>query len=211
MGLLARGLVLQPLDDTLSLVVRRVRRLLAAQAAAIYSLEGPDGTLGVQATQGLISALLSETSSLAIRPLLQEAITQGQPVVAAELPVAAGRNPDLNRETDLHSQAEKAGGFLAAPILLRDLVYGALVVYHSGPRSITVEDKDLSALMAAQAALAVENARLGIMRERANAIGAHLSVPSRPGQGTTITVSWPSAECTGSRAPDRAGTYSPEG
>jgi signal transduction histidine kinase len=34
---------------------------------------------------------------------------------------------------------------------------------------------------------------LGIMRERANAIGAHLSVESRSGQGTTITVSWSSA------------------
>jgi two-component system nitrate/nitrite sensor histidine kinase NarX len=31
---------------------------------------------------------------------------------------------------------------------------------------------------------------LRIMLERANAVGAHLSVESQPGQGTTITVSW---------------------
>ena len=31
---------------------------------------------------------------------------------------------------------------------------------------------------------------LGIMQERAAAIGAHLSVESQPGQGTQVTVLW---------------------
>lgn len=142
------------LDDVLNLVVRRARRLLAAQAAAIYSLEGPGETLRVHATQGLIGALFSETSSAAIRALLQEAIAQRRPVVTAET------CPDASRHRDSASQAEEGGSFLAAPILLADLPYSALVVYHCGPRPLTVEDKELCAIMAAQAALAVENSRL---------------------------------------------------
>jgi PAS domain S-box-containing protein len=137
------------LDDVLNLVVRRARRLLTAEAAAIYSLEGPGETLRVHATQGLIGALFSETSSRAIRALLQEAIAVRRPVLAAE------------------TSSEEGGSFLAAPILLGEQPYGALMVYHCGPRSVTVEDKELSALMAAQAALAVENTRLRAEAEAA--------------------------------------------
>jgi signal transduction histidine kinase len=31
---------------------------------------------------------------------------------------------------------------------------------------------------------------LGIMRERAQAIGGHLTIASQPGQGTQVTVVW---------------------
>jgi signal transduction histidine kinase len=41
---------------------------------------------------------------------------------------------------------------------------------------------------------------LGIMRERSQAVGAHLVVESRPGQGTTITVSWSATEPAGNNA-----------
>jgi PAS domain S-box-containing protein len=155
------------LDDVLNLVARRARQLLAAQAVAIYAVEGPGGTPSVHATQGSIGALFSETSSLAIRAVLQEAIAQRRPVASAELSTDTDRSLDVNGQTDLASQAEGHDSFLAAPILLEDLVYGALVVYHSRPRSITIEDKEMSALMAAQAALAVENTRLRAEAEEA--------------------------------------------
>ena len=149
----------RPLDDVLNLVVRQARQLLPAQAAAIYGLEGPARTLRVHATQGLIGALFSETSVLSIRVALEEAITQCRPVAVAELPTDPGRSRDLDRQADL-SQAQGLDSFLAAPILLEDLAYGGLVVSYSRPRSITTEDKELTALLAAQAALAVENTRL---------------------------------------------------
>jgi signal transduction histidine kinase len=158
------------LDDVLNLVVRQARRLLGAQAAAIYGLEAPGGTLRVHATQGAIGALFSEPSSLAIRAVIEQAIAQRRPVASAELPTDSGRNLDVNRQTDF-SQAAGQNGFLAAPILLRDLAYGALVVYRSGPWSVTSEDKEISALMAAQAALAVENTRLRAEVEEAAITG----------------------------------------
>ncbi len=157
----------RPLDDVLNLVVRQARQLLAGQAAAIYGLEGPDSALRVHATQGRIGALFSETSSLAIHAVLEEAIARRRPVASAELPAGAGRGPDVNRQTDLPSQTAGQESFLAAPILLADRAYGALVVYRAGRRLITAEDKELTALMAAQAALAVENTRLRAEAEEA--------------------------------------------
>ena len=157
----------RPLDDVLNLVVRQARILLAARAAAIYGPEGPDGTLRVHATQGSIGALFSDKSSLAIRSLVQEAIAQRRPVTAVEPSNDAGRSLDADRQTDQASQAEEHDSFLAAPILLQDLAYGALVVHRSGPRAITTENKELTALMAAQAALAIENTRLRAEAEEA--------------------------------------------
>jgi PAS domain S-box-containing protein len=156
----------RPLDDVLSLVVRRARRLLAAQAAAIYSLEGPGATLRAHATQGLIGALFSDSSTMAIRAVVQEAIAQRQPVASPGLPAEAGRGSAAARSTG-SSGFEGHGSYVAAPILLEDLVYGALVAYHSGPRATCAEDKELAALMAAQAALAVENTRLRAEAEEA--------------------------------------------
>ena len=37
---------------------------------------------------------------------------------------------------------------------------------------------------------------LSIMRERAQAIGATLSIQSQPGQGTELTVTWPDDSST---------------
>jgi PAS domain S-box-containing protein len=153
----------RPLDDVLNLVVRRARQLLGAQAAAIYGVEGAEGTLRIHATQGLVGALFSEMSSDIIRGLVQQAIAERRPFGTFALPSEAGprSHPDRHPDTDSRrSPAEPPGSFLAAPILLQDLVYGALVIYFSGPRAITTEDWELVSLMAAQAELAVENTRL---------------------------------------------------
>ena len=44
-----------------------------------------------------------------------------------------------------------------------------------------------------QAAVGPEQLGLGIMRERAEAVGAALSIASEPGHGTMITVTWPAS------------------
>ena len=133
----------------------------AAQAAAIYSLEGPGGTFRPQATQGSIGALFSERSLLVIGPVLHEAVARRQPVTSIELSTAAGHNLDLNRQTELTSHTEEhwhlSGG--AHPARRPRLWCPGGVSLRAAVNNRRGQG-NRRAIMTAQAALAVENTRL---------------------------------------------------
>jgi signal transduction histidine kinase len=56
---------------------------------------------------------------------------------------------------------------LAAPVVIRDELYGALVLYYAETHVFSEEDKRLLASLADQSALAIENARLRVQAEQA--------------------------------------------
>jgi GAF domain-containing protein len=82
--------------------------------------------------------------------------------------------------------------FLGVPIMLRGTAFGNLYLTEkAGGGEFSAEDEEIVRLLAAQAGVAIENARLYGMRERVHLCQGRLELQSSPGTGTTLRVELP--------------------
>ena len=140
-------------------IVDSVCGLIGARSAVLYRLDAPAGHL-IALTVAQNSAFTFEWSRLlpAEQGMAGHAVRERRAVwssdTLADLKIVYG--PDviarIARSTDR--------GLLAAPLIVRDRVIGALVVGDCTGRRFTDEDVSLAAAFADQAAIALENARL---------------------------------------------------
>jgi signal transduction histidine kinase len=143
------------LDAVLQRLVETAARLTGATYAALGIVD-PSGT-GLERflTHGVDDATRAAIGDEPVgRGLLGAVIGEARPVrirSIAEDPRSVGFPPNHPPMTT----------FLGVPVLLRGAVYGNLYLTEkAGGREFTEEDEDLTQLLAAQAAVAVENARL---------------------------------------------------
>ena len=143
------------LDTVLQQVVDTAREVVGARYAALGVLND-EGTGLVQfVTSGITPAERARIGDLPHgRGLLGKVIRERQPVRSADLtrhPEHAGFPP--------HHPAMTS--FLGVPIVARSHVHGNLYLTDKvGGAEFSAEDEEVAVLLAAQAALAVENARL---------------------------------------------------
>jgi signal transduction histidine kinase len=81
----------------------------------------------------------------------------------------AARSPDPVPSRAQPLSAEPYRALLAVPLVVKDDVYGGMVLYYTEPRQFTPEQIDLAAIFGDQVALAIENARLQNQLEEAAA------------------------------------------
>jgi signal transduction histidine kinase len=74
--------------------------------------------------------------------------------------VAAGNHGAKATESPSPSLVDQCKSVLAVPLLVKEEVYGGLVLYYSTPRQLSEEEIGLAVTLADHAALAIENARL---------------------------------------------------
>ncbi len=138
-------------SDLLPEVLRRVRQVLDADAAAVHLLGGNGANLILRAWSGL------------------DVVSREDVLVPVGLGVAgrAARDrapaviPDTALEPELSPAFREAvRSLLAVPLASRDRVLGVLQVGFAAPRQFTEEDRRLLQLLAARTALALDNARL---------------------------------------------------
>ena len=149
------------LGEVLELIVQRACQLLGTEKSGLAILERDPGGTAVRfvARRGL-----SPEFAERMRPqhgrdgTTPMAIVERRPVASAD--VLADPALSLTPETRAAIQAEGYRAVLSVPLLAGDKVLGALVVYRDAPGAFAPHEVELLQAFAAQAAVALDNARL---------------------------------------------------
>ncbi len=154
-------------EQELDYIVYQASQLLGASAGVIYRADMEEGTIAVEAASGAPPALLELGALPSIGERVNQTILQRQPVAVARI------DPEIS--TDLPEGIEALDprliewktiirthyrAYLAVPLIIKDELYGALVLYYLEPREFSEEDIGLGMALGGQVALAIENARL---------------------------------------------------
>jgi signal transduction histidine kinase len=147
------------LETVLTTIVSRADLLAGADGGAIYEYDESQRVFNLRATQRLGEELVEFSRSEPIR-LGQGAIGRAaesrQPVEIADVEEAGayeGRMREVMSRTDFRA-------VLAVPLLREGRILGGLVVLRKSPGRFAPEVVDLLKTLAAQSAIAIQNARL---------------------------------------------------
>jgi signal transduction histidine kinase len=156
----------RPLRDILDYIVVATSRQLGADGGAVFELQ-PDGkTLLIQAEHGLPPAYAKALQFPLDRSFMGRTVVSGQPLVVPDLARALATQDigiDPGRQAIL---AESYRTLLTLPLMRQrepdaaNEVYGGIALYYVEPRHFGGEEIELFVAFGAQAALALENARL---------------------------------------------------
>jgi signal transduction histidine kinase len=159
----------RPLDEILSSIVIQACRLLETDAGAVYRLDDQEQLLSIQATFGLDADDAALNIPVGWGAMGQVVLTR-QPVVVSNVTVTpqdeAGSTPDLELRAWMARPYKQYSTLLAVPLLVKDAVYGAIVLYYHDPREFSEEEREMAVAFSDQAALAIENARLRLQAEQ---------------------------------------------
>lgn len=161
----------RPLNEILHYVVAEACRLCGTDTGALYLLDEPQHDLRIEASQGLPAEFAAQiripvgvgaTGNAVIhrRPFLIESLKNSTQIVDGLL-------DDPNRRALIGMVSKTA--LIAVPLVVREQIYGAIALYYDDPHPFSEEEIQLAVSFAAQAALAIENARL---HERARQLAA---------------------------------------
>jgi PAS domain S-box-containing protein len=153
-------------DDILHYTVIQASNLLGANASAIYRLDHQEQFLTLQSSHGLPAQYIVKAEIPPDERMIGQVILTRQPIATPDITAVPTEEDEAQdrRQTLLDSGYYAS---LAVPLLIKDEIYGALVLYYSHSRAFSDEELDLAVTFADQAALAVENARLRAQVERA--------------------------------------------
>jgi GAF domain-containing protein len=173
------------LDEILSYLVVQAHQVLGSDGVSLYMHDPLDpNLLIVRASHGVPGDLVNVSCPVGA-PVIGLAVSKRRGVVVSDFAAAVGQ-PLVNT---VDEQVEDLGSYLevrrpgpqshdaaqrkhnqrlaliyltiaAVPLVARDEVYGALVLYYNAPHAYGAEQLDLSEAFAQQAALAIENSRL---------------------------------------------------
>lgn len=149
------------LDDILTQILTQAIQLLNADAGAIYQLNAQDGVLHLRQSLELNPQQLSGSTvgvSLTDDTSIGQAVRNRQPTSTTR--VAEPHHAMFSGEEGLFE------AMLSAPLVVKDEVYGTLVLYYNSRHTFSDEALSLMSTYCDQAALAVENARLYTQIER---------------------------------------------
>ncbi|AWN23060.1 histidine kinase [Deinococcus irradiatisoli] len=175
------------LADTLQSVLNYARTLFGADACAVHELQ-PDGrTLSIRSAVGLSSEYVLRSRAKVGAGVTGRAVEKGQ--LSFSRDVGASKEGGGSRYTRQLLAAGKYPyrGVVGLPLSARGNAFGGLTLYYTEVLPLDTEDLALTEVFAAQAALAIENARLyedEVRRERESAVllsvAARLQSPLAP-------------------------------
>ncbi|WP_428194464.1 GAF domain-containing protein [Deinococcus saxicola] len=161
------------LGDTLARVLERAVPLFRADAAAIYEAQ-PDGrTLSIRSAVGLPSEYVLRVRAKMGAGVTGRAAQRREPVAAHDLANANYGGGSRYTRQLLAGGRYPYKGVLGLPLITRAGVFGTLTLYWEATLPLDDDDLALAGVFAAQASLAVENARLyeeELRREREAAV-----------------------------------------
>lgn len=147
------------LDEILNQIVSQAIQLLNADAGAIYQLYSKDGVLRMQQGQQVDQEPIQRADvALADNTAIGQSVRTRLPT--STIRADGQENPSIFGEEGYES-------VLSAPLVVKDEIYGSLVLYYQKRHTFSEEALSLMSTYCDQAALAVENARLYAQIERA--------------------------------------------
>ncbi|NJN17575.1 MAG: GAF domain-containing protein [Oscillochloris sp.] len=155
-----------PLQSTFETILFQAQRLLGADAAVIYRVNQPAQQIQRVAVLGFPPALL-EPDRFPIAPTgATRATLDRQPYMMPDIAEAYAQaeyhrhplTPEL--QPWLHCMAHTFKTLFSVPLLVGDELYGDITLYYTQHRSFSQDEREMALTFGAQAALAIENARL---------------------------------------------------
>ncbi len=160
------------LDEVLDYIVCQATDLLGAQAGFLARIENTHVVF--EASYGLPPDLTAIQSGTVDNSSGNQELLNRQPVGITDFPAyieAALDDPDVRLTKEdvwwYEQLSSRYRSLLAAPLIVRDEMYGGLTFYYRDQRTFSKDDYELAVSLADQAALAIENARLRVQAEQA--------------------------------------------
>lgn len=145
----------QPLAQVLAMIMSQSQALLGTFAGAMGQLDATSGTLCVQVLCGTPPGTEDAATIAWLAQRVQQAIEHNQPLIAS----TPDRRPDQSSPLLVPPQDQTA--VIVAPIVVEAAGFrGALLLYYPDRQRVTSAEAELATMVAAQAALAIENAQL---------------------------------------------------
>ena len=153
----------EPLEAVLDYITLYARRLLGADAVAIYRLQADTNELKIQSSHGLSKEFLKHSTIILGQGATGQAVIQGKPFAITDVSKAfeVFVQPVMP-ETAILLQilSKKFRSEISVPLIIKQEIVGALNLYYAQPRFFEQEEIELAVSFCDQTALAIENARL---------------------------------------------------
>ena len=151
------------LDEVLQAIASSVINVVGCQKMAIYTLDEARQVVNLATGDGLSEAFVSASQAMPLSSSLRTAaIVSGQPLIVADIQ----SSPGLASISSLMAQ-EGIRAIAEAPLSGKKGAIGSLAVSYTTPHRFTVEEMELLTTLAAQAAIALENARFYALTDQA--------------------------------------------
>lgn len=153
--------------EVLDYIVYQASQLLGASAGVIYRADMENNGVIIEAASGAPDTLVQLEEFPNLPEAVNRSILQREPFAVHDL--SAQVDTDLPGGVEALPPAvvewkkiirSHYRAYVAVPLILKDELYGALVLYYLEPRSFSEEDIDLAMALGGQVALAIESARL---------------------------------------------------
>lgn len=154
----------RPLRDILERIALQANRLFKSQATAVYRSGYETEAVLSQAERGSAHCSITCNHIDIDRATLRQTVLQRSAFVIADVPRALAdatkQDPAPTPPAFMIPEAAGCSALLAVPILIKDEVYGGLVIYDTVPRLCAHEEIELANMFADQAALVIDNTRM---------------------------------------------------
>lgn len=171
-------------ERVLDVIVERARALLGVRSAGVFKLDAASGSLAYVGGIGLSPEFIQSLRVRVGEGTSGKAIRYRAPAWSSD--ILSDSAIVLSDETRALVTREGYRAALSVPILIKNQPYGVLAVYWWEPRSPTFSEVRLLSALAAQAAVALENAQL---YEAATRRGKRLEALAGLTQTLTATLS----------------------
>jgi PAS domain S-box-containing protein len=147
------------LNEALDTIVGKACEVMGADAALVVSWDGKASEFKVMRATGRLSREYAAAGAIPVGGgPISRAIIEARPVATSNILTDAQVWLSPERRTDVAREGFKASA--AAPLVSKGRVHGALAVHYWAERTFGAEELDALALLAEQAAIAIDNARL---------------------------------------------------
>ncbi|PYE56426.1 GAF domain-containing protein [Deinococcus yavapaiensis] len=166
------------LADTLEKLLEHARRLFGCSACAVYELQPDARTLAIRSALGLTSEYVLRARAKVGTGVVGRAVEKGERVCVRDVKAEKVEGGSRYTRALLASGQYPYRGLVGLPLAARGKTFGGLSLYWEGPLTLDEQELSLLEVFAAQAALAIENARLyeeEVRREREAGVLLHLS------------------------------------
>lgn len=161
------------LSDTLLQVMKRATALFGAEATAVYELQKDRRSLKIRSALGLTNEYILRGKAKVGSGVTGQAAALGERVTAYDLPQDALGGSSRYTKQLLAQGQYPYRGVVGLPLVTRAGIFGVLTLYWAGRLPLDNDELALTEVFAAQASLAIENARLyeeELRREREAAV-----------------------------------------